>query len=96
MREVELSIDEHNRPAAIRDAIIGAEFPWCHGCDLAFEHSYRVGQLARRTGMSPEAAAHEAWGNARSCCGLAGVSVELLPDEPNLPDMTEKIPVPVE
>ena len=81
MQRMELSIDENNSASAIRDAVIGAEPPQCHGCDYALEHSYEIGQFARANELDPATAAEVAWGYFGACC-KSEIGVELLsPDD---------------
>lgn len=90
---MELSIDENNAAAAIRDAVIGAEPDGCHGCDYALEHSYEIGQYARDNNMDPESAALLAWGYMGACCRTE-IAVELLTpvSSPSTSDQSILIP----
>ena len=92
MRKVELSIDEYNRPAAIRDALFDAMPEQCHGCPDAFETCYAIGQIARKGDMSPSEAADWAWGRLGACCQQA-VIIENVPGDTLNTD--ERILLPV-
>ena len=94
MRRLELSIDENNVAADIRDAVIGAEPDECHGCVYALNHSYETGQYARTHGLSPKEAAELAWGYAGACCKTV-VDLTLLPPSPVLSAAERKEFVPV-
>ena len=93
MIKVELSIDENNYAAAIRDAILDAEPESCRGCKHAFEHSYEIGQFARANNMEPDSAAELAWGWMMSSC-CSEIAIELLQPEHLPSDSMQKLLIP--